>query len=435
MDPVKALNVFTPFAYESEEPFVEGAAGGSNGRLFKGVTVIQSGLGNARDRHFYTPEALKEAVNDGLFEDLSAYVDHPTKIDEEIQPERTFKDLVGIYRNPRFVEGANGARVVADFHVLKSHNWLAEGIRDLVGMGLGKKVGVSILGSGRTSPGKHRLEETGETIDVQRVDKFTRMRSADIVTQAGAGGGFQNLSESAVEAVVRERKDMNAEEILAKIQEAAAAKDADTVQTLSAQLKEMGAPPVAAKVDAVAEATDEDDEDEETEEAEESAVAPAGKVEEKGGCSCGGMKEASPTVLKRAARGKGGKKFAEADSEIVREVAQLRKDNAKLQAQLDAHGIASYINTKIAEADFDEKTAKSVRARLRTMTDKAQIDAEIEYHNTLRESLAEEVLSRFDRIEGAGGSNFRETAGGGTTVADKLQGTITASGLTLKAQK
>lgn len=438
---IESLGCVTAFSFDRDATLQEANTASSNGRLFKGVTIIKSGLGNLRDRHLYTPDALKEAVSDGLFDDLAAYIDHPTSVDEQIQPERTFRDFVGVYQNPAFIEEGSGGRVVADFQVLKSHNWLAEGIRDLVGLGLGHKVGISILGSGRTVPDKYRLEE-GETIDVHRVDKFTRMKSADIVTQAGAGGGFQNLTESAVEAAVMERKVMDVKDILSQIKEAAEAGDTAKVLELNGKLTEAASTTTetvaTSTTAAVAEATDEEkDEKSEDDEASEADAT----TTEAGTCGCGKVKEGTMPAGKSATKtAKGqqprGRKFGESDSDVARENAQLRKDNAKLKGQLDAVGLASYINEKLTEAAIPATFEPSLRRKLSTLTDKAAIDAEIEYQKSFREAVAEDVLSGFDKVEGAGAASLREGAGhGGTSVGDKIASLITGQGLSIKAKK
>src|SRR5882672_7163788 len=83
----------------------------SGGRLYKGVTIISAGLGNRRDRNYYPATTLESAVTKGMFEGIRAYADHQNSVDEEIQPERSIRDIVGIYTNTKFVkEGSTGGR-------------------------------------------------------------------------------------------------------------------------------------------------------------------------------------------------------------------------------------------------------------------------------------------------------------------------------------
>lgn len=180
--------------------------------LYKGVTIIKAGLGNARDRNFYPAETLQRAVREGRFDGLRAYADHPDSVSEEIQPERTIRDMVGVYRRPRWVsEGRNGGRVVADLTLFRSAKWLSDTVDDLLALGQADKIGLSINGRGKTVEKRMQLEESADPIDVNYVEDFLTLRSSDVVTEAGAGGGFQQLLESAQGRRVKETA-MNAKQ-------------------------------------------------------------------------------------------------------------------------------------------------------------------------------------------------------------------------------
>lgn len=206
--------------------------------IFENVTIIKAGLGNRRDRNFYPPHVLKEAADAQQFEGLKAYADHPTSVDEQIQPERSIRDYVGLYQNTRFSE-SGGGRVVGDLRIFRAHKWLADVVSELVEMGASDKIGLSINGRGATSPGKMKLEESGEEIDVNEVQKFIDLRSADVVTEAGAGGGFPQLLESARGAATKETV-MKKSELLKKIAEAAAAGNEAEVKKLTEALAKAG---------------------------------------------------------------------------------------------------------------------------------------------------------------------------------------------------
>jgi hypothetical protein len=184
-------------------PLLESGTGlrsrtGDNGiRVYKGVTIIKAGLGNQRDRNYYPVETLERAVRDGRFSGLKAYADHPDSVSEEIQPERTVRDMVGIYKNPRFVKEGREGRVTADLHLFRSAKWLSDTVDDLVTLGQADKIGLSINGRGKTVEKQLQLEEAADPLDVNWVEDFLVLRSADVVTEAGAGGGFTQLLESA----------------------------------------------------------------------------------------------------------------------------------------------------------------------------------------------------------------------------------------------
>lgn len=427
------------------DAFTEANAASSNPHLFKNVTIIKSGLGNRRDKHVYTAPALKEAVDGGLFENLSSYIDHPTSIEEQVQPERTVRDLAGVYLNPRYEGDGKSGRVVADLHVLKPHAWLAEGIRELVSMGLGSKVGISILGSGKISPVKFKLEESGEEIDAHRVDKFLALKSADIVTQAGAGGGFATLFESARGAASHQQQEttpMTVQDILKNIAEAATAGDTAKVLTLNASLAEAQAALAAdgTKVkeqsggektpggDKVAEGEEKDgdeDKDEDDEKVVEGAVAKSGKRKDKGK-KFGEKADMKDSPCSESA--------AVAES-LRAENTTLRDQNVKLRAKLQASAVAAHIDKALEEADLPEKVETVLRPRLARLVDIKQIDEEIAYQSTLAESVRDSVLSGMDTVEGAGAKLSEGAGGSGASRSAKLTECVTAVGLKLKTKK
>ncbi len=208
----------------------------AGGRVFRGVTIIRAGLGNRRDMNFYPEGALKEAVNERKFEGLKAYADHPTSVDEQIQPERTVRDFVGLYSNTRYKEGTAGkpGRVVGDLRIFRAHRWLSDVVDELVEIGQADKIGISINGNGRTE--RQRVREAGEELEANVVSKFLALRSADVVTEAGAGGGFQQILESARGA--SKENTMGRKQILKALREAAEAGDTEKVKKLGADLAE-----------------------------------------------------------------------------------------------------------------------------------------------------------------------------------------------------
>jgi hypothetical protein len=226
------------------------------GKVFKDVTLIKAGLGNRRDKNYYTPQALQDGVKSGLFEGLRAFADHPDAISEETHPERSVRDIVGIYTNARYREDSGGPRVVGDLRVLRSAKWLADMVDELVEMGQAGKVGISINGRGQTVPRTIKAAEAdGSDMEVHDVQKFVDLRSADIVTEAGAGGGFQQLLECA--RCAQEKRPMTISEMQA-IHEAAGKGDQEAIKKLLAMV---GEGLTECKADEAAEADDETDDE------------------------------------------------------------------------------------------------------------------------------------------------------------------------------
>lgn len=228
---------FTPLRESggSLRPSVKEAGGG---RVYRGVTLIRAGLGNRRDMNYYPEGALKESAQSGMFEGLKAYADHPTAVDEQIQPERTVRDFVGLYTNTKYREGRGGrpGRVTGDLRILKAHRWLSDVVDELIEIGQADKIGISINGNGKTE--RKPVRESGEELEANVVTKFMALRSADVVTEAGAGGGFQQILESARGA--SQETPMNRKAILKSLREAADAGDTDKVKELTTKLEECG---------------------------------------------------------------------------------------------------------------------------------------------------------------------------------------------------
>lgn len=422
------LSVFTTFQ-ESASLRHESAKTGHH--TFKGVTIIKAGLGNRRDKHFYPPEVLKEAVDAGLFHGLRAYLDHPTSVDQQIQPERTLRDLVGIYDNPRFVEGNGSPRVVADLYVLPSHRWLAESIQSLRALGYGEKIGISINGRGQTVPDRMKLEEGGEPTEVFRVKKFTALPSADLVTEAGAGGGFQQLLESARGAAspIKEQAMTIQEQLQALVSEDKVSKE--TIEELLRQH-------AAVEESDPGEGDPEDDEDDEDDpegaedgeddgDVEESDPGDEDDTVECGGCSKGvregGMPHGVPKSGSGSATKKGrskeparGRKFGESDvHRILSDNERLRRQNERLREALTITQKRDRIAKLLKESKLPVQVRGPLAKRLMRLASEAEVRDEIRFQQSLLESAVDSVAADldFDEVEGAG-ARFRESAGSGT---------------------
>lgn len=471
-----ALSTFTALQ-ESGATRSEAAGGGR--RVYRGVTIIKSGLGNRRDRNYYPPETLQRAVTEGQFKDLRAYADHQDTISEEVQPERTIRDLVGVYKSPRYINEGKQGRVVADLHLFRSSKWLSDTIDDLIDLKQAGNIGLSINGRGQTVERQLQLEEAAAPVNVNWVEGFTTLRSADVVTEAGAGGGFQELLESA-----RGRNRENTMKRLTEAQKNAmkAAVDSNDTDKLQALLVECGctaaaptkegkaakkaAPPKAAaaavadeETDEVAEETpdadaaldeaveevkasadgdveevDEDPEDaEDVEEAddEDAADEDAEDVTEAMGHLPGGagkfVKGSTPSAGGKATTpGKQGggrkrKKSRESAAEgpTVREL-KLMEENARLSAQLRVRTTADRARNLLRESAIPDKMRPEI---LPLMIGKSEDEMRkvIRYHERFIQTAIAEATGYTDEVEGVG-SRFRESAGDAGAVDTALTG-------------
>jgi len=165
------------------------------------VIIVTEGMGNARDKHYYTADAIRDAVNSKVFEGEQAYADHPSKFDDANRPERSVRDLIGWYFDSKLTEvrDKKTGKIVpaygAKFKIQEGADWAVGIVREAIEYN--KKfpdktyVGISINADGDTVPGEY------DGIECNQVVKITEAFSADMVTKPARGGGFLKLVEGA----------------------------------------------------------------------------------------------------------------------------------------------------------------------------------------------------------------------------------------------
>ena len=140
------------------------------------VKAIAAGRGSSG---YYGEQMLEQAAP--LFNDVQMFWDHPSVDEEANRPERSLRDLAGVFTNARYDTAPDGpgvygiARVFAPFR---------EALREMA-----PYIGLSIYGFGTSEPG----EVDGEQVDVVTLEEI---RSVDFVTLPGAGGKVLALFES-----------------------------------------------------------------------------------------------------------------------------------------------------------------------------------------------------------------------------------------------
>lgn len=183
------------------------------------VVLIEEGLGNFRDRFFYTKEALQKAAALGLFEGSQAFADHPSEIEESSRPERSTRDILGYYTNVQYQENEQGqGQLVANLAVanIPSLDWanalLSKSVEYSIQFKEKDLVGLSINASGSASPIgiddfmalpglsesilQKLLEAKNQGItEINVVSELTEATSVDLVTKAGAGGRILKMLE------------------------------------------------------------------------------------------------------------------------------------------------------------------------------------------------------------------------------------------------
>jgi len=142
------------------------------------VVIIKPGFGNPVDNNYYPKETL--ARDFGLFEGVKMYADHQTQEEEKKRPEGSIRQWVASLKNVRFEEGVG---IVGDAIIIEP--WLQAKLATLRDKSLLSEMGISIRAAGIGTKGK------AEGKDANIVERITRVRSADFVTEAGAGGMVQ----------------------------------------------------------------------------------------------------------------------------------------------------------------------------------------------------------------------------------------------------
>lgn len=176
----------------------DGTAGPSidTGRRTARVVIITAGLGNLRDRNYYTPEAVQSSAR--AFEGRQFYIDHPGREEEEDRPERSVRDLAGYFSECTVGEvrdAETGEALAACFATLNFARSEPGNLAfDQVQTALeyqqrypnAKDVyaGLSINAGGVSHPGAIR----GMQVNV--VTEIREAFSADIVTKPARGGRF-----------------------------------------------------------------------------------------------------------------------------------------------------------------------------------------------------------------------------------------------------
>jgi hypothetical protein len=184
------------------------------------VVILEEGMGNFGDRFYYPAKALESAVP--LFEGRKMFADHPSELEQQTRPERSVRDIVGHFENVEVDESEERpALLLADAVTIKkpAYEWARGLLEHAVEYSKNHEgqefVGLSIVAGGYSEeiPIEQLLEDDVDFpvpeackdklrraqkmgIDsVRVVDEFTKAKSADLVTEAGAGGKVLEMIE------------------------------------------------------------------------------------------------------------------------------------------------------------------------------------------------------------------------------------------------
>lgn len=138
------------------------------------IKVIE---GNKKGSSAYYPAEVVEAGAPLFAKGTRVYGDHPSSDEKWSRPERSIKDIIGVFESDASYEGSDLYANVTFFSKFR------EEIKEMAEAGV---IGMSIRASG----------DVEETADGPVLKAFTSVQSVDVVTTAGAGGGFDKLLES-----------------------------------------------------------------------------------------------------------------------------------------------------------------------------------------------------------------------------------------------
>lgn len=182
------------------------------------VVIIEEGVGNARDMHYYGKSTIVQAVADKVFDGAQAYADHPG-LDEDVnRPERSVRDLFGYYFDTKVIESHGKTAMSAKLKIQDGAEWAVGLIKEAIDYN--KRfpdkayVGISINADGDVAPDTQNGEQ------VNHVKRITQAFSADMVTKPARGGRFLALVESASGA--QHTKKENKSVTIAQLRESAA---------------------------------------------------------------------------------------------------------------------------------------------------------------------------------------------------------------------
>lgn len=143
------------------------------------IKVIE---GNRKGSSAYYPADVVEAGAPLFKKGTRVYGDHPTADEKWSRPERSYRHIVGVFESDAEFDGTDLYANVKFYS--QDREFIKERAEDGV-------IGMSIRASG----------DVEETADGPVLKAFTSVSSVDVVTTAGAGGGFDKLLESAKEEI------------------------------------------------------------------------------------------------------------------------------------------------------------------------------------------------------------------------------------------
>lgn len=367
------------------------------GKKFE-VVIIEEGLGNFGDAFYYSAECINSMPS--IFEGKKIYANHPSAIDEQVRPERDVRDILGYFEDVKSqtVDGktslVSNVLVPAD----QSYDWARTLMREAIDYKTkhpGQEfIGISINASGDASetpiddviaqaPPSAKpklLEAKSKGIETVRVvTVITDAVSADLVTEAGAGGKIIKLMEG--------DKDMSKKEDGSKDAKGADGDKAVIADMLKKHMGDKGGDPTEDHHEMYQAMSDMGHGQEESAKmacAAMSAMAKkkekkAKESEEKDPKEAGG----DPTTM---AASKKEKKEAKEDESKKEDEGKEKKESsveltgrvAFLEGELNKVRVEKYVDAKLAKSGLPRATTDLIRESIGTVKSEKAFDHEYE---------------------------------------------------------
>ena len=155
---------------------------GSSGKF--AITIIKAGQGSSG---YYPADVLERDGATTFPKGTHVYLDHPSEDDKYNRPERSVRDLAGVLSTDAKWD-SNCQSLLGEMQIVPAYAGLVETLAPHVGMSI------------RALAYAENEEVPGVGM-VNKVSKFVKGESVDIVTHAGAGGNIISMIESARNAV------------------------------------------------------------------------------------------------------------------------------------------------------------------------------------------------------------------------------------------
>jgi hypothetical protein len=354
----------------------------SQGQEGYDVVLIREGKGNDQDDNWYTAAAIKEMCESGRAEGMQAYANHPDLEEEELRPERDVRHLIGTHTDVKFAEAGGKGTAKSIFVPLTTnenhptYGWVTTLAEAAVrSKGPQPLVGWSLYGLSGGDTGTRPDGTEGRIVDL------IMPTSGDMVTNAGAGGGFARklMMESARRLrranTTTQEEPMNIGQFRVKMTEAnKALREADTDE---------------ARADAL--------------QAIETLTADAEKIDDTPQPAAGTavLTEAAIAAVKEAAK-------AEAAGETAELQKKLREANTTLAQFTDVMSIDAVLR-EAEVTDDDERRHFIAVARQRGLREAADIKDMVETERGYQAKQEERMLASLR--ESLGDIDFPEVEG------------------------